>query len=287
MSEVTALNRVNIDGTFDAYGLSRDACIMPHSINGDANMATDKGHLDILTLDRDRMEEIYNTRDFNAAIGKCHKNNQFGPDGGDQGYNPYLNEMYNNGCLKYSGTYEAEQFSKIKCQKDYDDMKDNAFNKTKLYIEQRDNPVPNKKYDELIKAQGFDIDPKSYEDTKFKVSRTFNNSDELNNYYKNYQPKDNVSIETKPSDRVLNGASIDNQLTSKPQEEIKIPQKSHDLFLKPTESNLRIPEKNNDLTPAPLNQVEDVNHSKLKDTKDSTEDSISKIKGKKGGLDAA
>jgi len=81
--------------------------------------------------------------------------------------------------------------------------------------------------------------------------------------------------------------NIRNDLSAKPQEEIKIPQKSHDLSLKPTESNLHIPEKNNDLTPAPLNQLEDVNHSKLKDTKDSTEDSISKIKGKKGGLDTA
>lgn len=64
--------------------------------------ATYKPHVDCFEIDRNRMYEIYGTRDFSAALSKCQANNQFGSGGGNQGYNPYINEMIDNGSLKYN-----------------------------------------------------------------------------------------------------------------------------------------------------------------------------------------
>lgn len=283
-SEATAMKRIEENGTFDAYGLARDTCIMPFSQNKKAEDATDKAHLDAFTIDRNRLEEIYGTRDFNAAIGKCHANNQFGSDGGDQGYNANLNELYNNGCLKYSGTYDASFGSTTKCQNDYKNMIKNAAEKTNLYIEQRDNPVSGKNYDELIKNQGFSIDPKSYEDTNFKVSRTFNNSDELNSHYKDYEPSNNSSIKTSPSDRISQNKSMDNQLKLKPQEEINLPLNNEVLSSK-QDDELSISENKSELSPVSLVSHDD--NVKVKSKSDLMDDSESKISNKKDWLSAA
>lgn len=60
-----------------------------------------KPHVDCFKIDRDALYENYKTYDFNAAIAKCNANNHFGSGGGNQGYNPYLSEMIDNGTLKY------------------------------------------------------------------------------------------------------------------------------------------------------------------------------------------
>ena len=64
--------------------------------------ATYKPHVDCFDIDRDALYENYGTHDFNAAISKCEANNQFGAGGGNQGYNPYINEMVENGTLKHN-----------------------------------------------------------------------------------------------------------------------------------------------------------------------------------------
>lgn len=64
--------------------------------------ATYKPYVDCFEIDRNALEENYRTRDFNAAIAKCEANNQFGSGGGNQGYNPCINEMIDNGSLKYN-----------------------------------------------------------------------------------------------------------------------------------------------------------------------------------------
>lgn len=60
-----------------------------------------KPHIDCFAIDRDKLYENYGTYDFNAAIAKCEANNQFGSGGGNQGYNPYISEMIENGTLKH------------------------------------------------------------------------------------------------------------------------------------------------------------------------------------------
>jgi len=65
---------------------------------GDASY---KPHVDCFEIDRDRMQEVYGTTDFNAAIAKCEANNQFGQGGGNQGYNPHISEMIENSTLKH------------------------------------------------------------------------------------------------------------------------------------------------------------------------------------------
>lgn len=69
-------------------------------INGIGN-AEYKPHLDCFEIDREALRKNYQTDDFNAAIAKCRANNQFGSGGGNQGYNPYIAEMIENGTLKH------------------------------------------------------------------------------------------------------------------------------------------------------------------------------------------
>lgn len=70
-------------------------------IDGEAP-ATYKPHVDCFDIDKDALYKNYGTNDFNAAISKCEANNQFGGGGGNQGYNPYISEMIDNGTLKYN-----------------------------------------------------------------------------------------------------------------------------------------------------------------------------------------
>lgn len=79
----------------------------PGGLSGDGD-ATYKPHIECFIINRDKLEEHYHTRDFNAAIAKCEANNQFGTGGGNQGYNPYISEMIEKGVLKHNAN---ESFS--------------------------------------------------------------------------------------------------------------------------------------------------------------------------------
>lgn len=69
---------------------------------GGVGDATYKSHVDCFDIDRDALYKNYGTCDFNAAIGKCEANNHLGGGGGNQGYNPHISEMIDNGSLKHS-----------------------------------------------------------------------------------------------------------------------------------------------------------------------------------------
>jgi hypothetical protein len=79
-----------------------DACqIKPYrqgGIDGSGDAAY-KPHVDCFRVDHNALMEHYGTTDFNAAIAKCEANNQFGAGGGNQGYNPRISEMIENGSL--------------------------------------------------------------------------------------------------------------------------------------------------------------------------------------------
>lgn len=174
-SEGTAKDHINSDGTFDSYSYHRASCVAPY--NG-----VDKGHLDCFQIDRDRMEAIYGTRDFNAAIGKCNANNQYGPDGADQGYNSSLNELYNNGCLKYAGTHDAVPGSTTMCQKDLSDMQD--FRTDKI------NAILSGKSADDIQKIGHPLNEKCHQDTAFNAEPRPN----LTESYANHTPQYNRDV---------------------------------------------------------------------------------------------
>lgn len=73
--------------------------------------ATYKPHIDCFEIDREALYRNYGTYDFNAAIAKCEANNQFGSGGGNQGYNPYISEMIDNGTLKYNPDKSYSDYS--------------------------------------------------------------------------------------------------------------------------------------------------------------------------------
>ena len=72
----------------------------PGGLNGDGD-ASYKPHVDCFEIDRNALRENYGTDNFNAAVSKCEANNQFGSGGGNQGYNPHISEMIDNGSLKH------------------------------------------------------------------------------------------------------------------------------------------------------------------------------------------
>lgn len=81
---------------------------------GGVGDATYKPHVDCFDIDRDALYKNYGTYDFNAAIGKCEANNHLGGGGGNQGYNPHISEMIDNGTLKHSpeNSYSDSTLSK-------------------------------------------------------------------------------------------------------------------------------------------------------------------------------
>ena len=193
-NEATALNRVNPDGTFDAYGFHRDVCVQPTIYATESHELMDKRHLDCFYVDRDRMEQIYGTRDFNAAIGKCNANNQYGSDGGDQGYNAALTELYNNGCLKYAGTYDADPASTIKCRNEYEGMS--------IAAEKKCDAIISGKTPEEVQKIGYPLDERCHQKTAF-------NSEPIDNFqekYKNHQTTYNQKLadSTTNEDRLIN-----------------------------------------------------------------------------------
>lgn len=105
-------DQATVDACEDGNSLDNtkynEACqIAPHRQGGweGGGDASYKPHVDCFEIDRDRLYEVYDTRDFNAAVAKCEANNQFGSGGGNQGYNPHISEMIENGSLNYSESH--------------------------------------------------------------------------------------------------------------------------------------------------------------------------------------
>ena len=216
-NESTIRRRLNADGTFDAYGLARDTCIEPFSKTGQTADACDKAHLDRFYIDRDRLEELYGTRDFNAAIGKCSANNQYGSDGGDQGYNQALNELYNNGCLKYDGTYNAAHKSVTKCRDEYEQMNKSRLQKCSAQISGRGI--------EDVQKIGYPLDARCHEKTQFDVKKTYKNQEDLSKAYQGEHLKYNEqkASTTAPGDRMTVNVQDNQHSGTYPHE---IPQKA-------------------------------------------------------------
>lgn len=204
-SETTAKSRVNDDGTFDSYGFHRDVCVSPTNFATESGELMDKRHLDCFYIDRARMEDIYGTRDFNAAIGKCSANNQYGSDGGDQGYNASLTELYNNGCLKYAGTYDADPASTIKCKSEYDSMQDARQEKCSAIISGQ-SP-------EEIQKIGCPLDERCHQKTAFNAHEI----DNLDVAYANYSPTYNKAMAdaTSSQDRIYNNSQTEGIMGSR------------------------------------------------------------------------
>lgn len=94
----------NDKGYLDNAKYNEASQIAPYRVNG-LNGEGDAGykpHVDCFDIDRDALYKNYGTYDFNAAVSKCEANTQFGSGGGNQGYNPYISEMIDNGTLKYN-----------------------------------------------------------------------------------------------------------------------------------------------------------------------------------------
>lgn len=94
------------NGLLDNTAYNEATQIAPYRDNGIEGIgdASYKPHIDCFEIDRDALFKNYGTYDFNAAIAKCKANNQFGSGGGNQGYNPYISEMIDNGTLKYNAS---------------------------------------------------------------------------------------------------------------------------------------------------------------------------------------
>lgn len=204
-SKETVLHWINPDGTFDAYGFHRSLCVAPtpYATNPPAPEVMDKRHLDRFYVDRDRMELIYGTKDFNAAIGKCNANNQYGPDGGDQGYNASLTELYNNGCLKYAGTYDADPSSTIKCRKELDLMEWARSQKCAAILSGLSL--------EEVQNIGYALNDRCHEKTAFNSSYIENLQEKYKNYIPTYNSK--VAEATTNSDRLYNSSDRNNKST--------------------------------------------------------------------------
>ncbi len=69
-----------------------------------------KPHLDRFVIDRDRLNEVYGTKEFSAMVSKCLANDSNSPGGGNQGYNRLIDEMIENGVLKHdpANSYSRE-----------------------------------------------------------------------------------------------------------------------------------------------------------------------------------
>ena len=100
-------------GVLDNARYNEMCQIAPYRDGGVQGMgdASYKGHVDCFDIDRDRMQEVYGTRDFDAALSKCEANNQFGAGGGNQGYNPRVSEMIDNGCLQHNSAKSYSDLS--------------------------------------------------------------------------------------------------------------------------------------------------------------------------------
>lgn len=109
-NEETASRSFTEAGKFDSVQLGHDLQQAPH-FNQQAEMKCEaqgkdyfpeyNKHLDCFRVNEEKMLENYGTRDFYAAQAKCSENTPWGEGGGYQGYNPFTNQMINNGSLEY------------------------------------------------------------------------------------------------------------------------------------------------------------------------------------------
>lgn len=72
--------------------------IMPYD-KKDGKLPAYKPHVDCFFIDTEQLKKVSGTRSFEAAVGKCTKNNQFGMGGGNQGFNSTIKELIENKCL--------------------------------------------------------------------------------------------------------------------------------------------------------------------------------------------
>lgn len=137
----------NADGSLNNTKYNDMCQIAPYREGGMAGAgdASYKPHVECFDIDRDALKKNYQTDDFNAAIAKCEANNQFGSGGGNQGFNPHLNEMIENGTLKHNpsmsysdaslnkdGVNNANHLTDSKVPEvDYNDMMADAKDRTK------------------------------------------------------------------------------------------------------------------------------------------------------------
>ena len=135
--EATASRHFDGDSRYSAVGLAGDLQQNPYydpdaamqaAMDGKEYFPQFNGNLDCFTIDRDRLEAVYGTRDLNAAVGKCTANDHLGCGGGNQGFNSDLTELYNNGCLKYDPA-RSRTSEDVVCR-DYDAMQSRAEART-------------------------------------------------------------------------------------------------------------------------------------------------------------
>lgn len=102
-SDEATVNACKAGDALDNAKYNEMCQISPYRTNGidGIGAAMYKPHLDCFEIDREALQRNYGTSDFNAAIAKCEANNHFGEGGGNQGYNPHLSEMIDNGTLKH------------------------------------------------------------------------------------------------------------------------------------------------------------------------------------------
>ena len=108
--EATVSKHFLENNTFDSVSLGHDLQQAPHFDENKERLYEQKGvdyfpeyngHLDCFKVNESKMQEHYGTTDFYAAMSQCKENTAWGEGGGTQGYNPFINEMINNGSLEY------------------------------------------------------------------------------------------------------------------------------------------------------------------------------------------
>ena len=109
-NEDTASRSFKANGKFDSVQLGHDLQQAPHYDKDRAMECMNCGktyfpeynrNLDCFRVNEEKMLANYGTTDFYAAQAKCLENTAWGEGGGHQGYNPYINQMINNGSLEY------------------------------------------------------------------------------------------------------------------------------------------------------------------------------------------
>lgn len=109
-NEDTAMRSFRDDGKFDSVQLGHDLQQAPYydedlamklELQGKEYFSEYNGNLDCFRVNEEKMLDNYGTTDFYAAQAKCLENTAWGEGGGHQGYNPYVNQMINNGSLEY------------------------------------------------------------------------------------------------------------------------------------------------------------------------------------------
>lgn len=133
-NEDTATHSFTDDGKFNSVQLGHDLQQSPYYDKKKAEAAEAIGqsyvpeynsHLDCFRVNPDKMQENYGTSDFYAAMSRCIENTAWGDGGGFQGYNPYINEMINNGSLEYIPE-KSRSCDSNRCV-DYEPHKDQAL----------------------------------------------------------------------------------------------------------------------------------------------------------------